>query len=99
MRRLLWLLLLILLPLAEGGFVAEYPPAPPKPIVWQKWDDTIFQRARREHKFVLLDLHAVWCHWCHVMDERTYADPRVMSWIKSNYIAVGVDQDSRHELA
>ena len=54
-------------------------PAPPstQPIAWQPWSDDVFARAKREHKFVLLDLEAVWCHWCHVMDETTYRDPEV----------------------
>jgi uncharacterized protein YyaL (SSP411 family) len=68
-------------------------------IAWQPWNDAIFDQARREHKFVLLDLHAVWCHWCHVMDEKTYADPGVVALLHSNYIAVSVDQDSRPDLA
>ena len=70
-----------------------------KVIAWQPWSDSIFARARREHKFVLLDLQAVWCHWCHVMDKKTYADPRVIGLIQSRYIAVRVDQDSRPDLA
>jgi hypothetical protein len=59
----------------------------------------LFEQARREHRFVMLDLEAVWCHWCHVMDENTYADPTVIAIIKTNYIAVRVDQDSRPDLS
>ena len=73
-------------------------PAAPA-IAWQPWSDSVFAQARREHKFVLLDLHAVWCHWCHVMDTTTYSDPRVIALIQSHYIAVSVDQDSRPDLA
>jgi uncharacterized protein YyaL (SSP411 family) len=68
-------------------------------IAWQPWSDSAFTQAKREHKFVLLDLHAVWCHWCHVMDSKTYADPKVIALIQSKYIAVSVDQDSRPDLA
>ncbi len=46
-------------------------------IAWQPWSDQIFERAKAEHRFVLLDLGAGWCHWCHVMDELTYSDPQV----------------------
>jgi len=74
-------------------------PGRAQPIAWQGWSDGVFARARREHKFVLLDLEAVWCHWCHVMDETTYRDPRVQALFGSNYIAVQVDQDSRPDLA
>jgi uncharacterized protein YyaL (SSP411 family) len=74
--------------------------APVNPsIAWQPWSDGVFAEARREHKFVLLDLEAVWCHWCHVMDTTTYADPRVMAEIRAHYIAVRVDQDARPDLA
>ena len=27
---------------------------------WQSWSDAAFTQARKEHKFVLLDLEAVW---------------------------------------
>jgi uncharacterized protein YyaL (SSP411 family) len=79
--------------------LASDPAAPSQTIAWQPWSDSIFTEAEREHKFVLLDLQAVWCHWCHVMDEKTYADPRVIALIQSRYIAVRVDQDSRPDLA
>jgi uncharacterized protein YyaL (SSP411 family) len=72
--------------------------AEPK-IDWQPWSDDVFQKAKAEHKLVLLDLGAVWCHWCHVMDETTYRDPDVIQWISKNFIAVRVDQDARPDLS
>lgn len=68
-------------------------------VVWHKWDDELFERARKENKFVLLDLEAVWCHWCHVMDHDTYTDKRVIELMNSKYLAVKVDQDSRPDLS
>jgi uncharacterized protein len=68
-------------------------------IDWQPWSDSVFERAVRENRFVLLDLEAVWCHWCHVMDEVTYSDPKVVELIKSRYIPVRVDQDSRPDIS
>src|ERR1051325_3417528 len=69
------------------------------PIQWQPWSNDVFVRAKREHRFVLLDLEAVWCHWCHVMDEMTYSDDRVIALMNQRYIAVRVDQDSRPDLS
>jgi uncharacterized protein YyaL (SSP411 family) len=71
----------------------------PAEIDWQPWSDSIFEKARKEHRFVLLDLGAVWCHWCHVMEEITYRDPKVIALIKQRYIAVRVDQDARPDLS
>jgi uncharacterized protein len=68
-------------------------------IHWQPWSGDVFAQARREHKFVLLDLEAVWCHWCHVMDEVTYADSAVRKELNDHYLLVKVDQDSRPDLS
>lgn len=68
-------------------------------IDWQPWSENVFERARGENRFVLLDLGAVWCHWCHVMEDITYRDPEVIRLIGSRYIAVRVDQDSRPDLS
>ncbi|HEV8646637.1 MAG TPA: DUF255 domain-containing protein [Burkholderiales bacterium] len=70
------------------------------PVVdWQPWSDSVFERARTEKRFVLLDLEAVWCHWCHVMERETYHNPAVVKLIGRHYIAVKVDQDARPDLS
>ncbi|MBL8149100.1 MAG: thioredoxin domain-containing protein [Blastocatellia bacterium] len=68
-------------------------------IQWVDWSDDLFERAKRENRFVVLDLEAVWCHWCHVMDDITYRDPKVIELMNSKFIAVKVDQDSRPDLS
>ena len=87
--------------LALGAAVAPVRAAgkPAEAIVWHAWSPEIFAQAKREHKFILLDLEAVWCHWCHVMAETTYRDPAVVGSLQSHYLAVRVDQDSRPDLA
>jgi len=68
-------------------------------IVWHDFDESIFVDAKKQDKFVLLDLEAVWCHWCHVMDKETYADPVVVKLLNDKYICVRVDQDARPDLS
>jgi uncharacterized protein YyaL (SSP411 family) len=87
------LLLAALLALAAGGARAA------DAVAWQPWSAGAFAQAKRENKFVIMDLEAVWCHWCHVMDETTYRDPRVISLLGARYVAVRVDQDSRPDLS
>jgi uncharacterized protein YyaL (SSP411 family) len=74
-------------------------PTQPSTLHWQAWSDGAFTQARAEHKFVLLDLEAVWCHWCHVMDDVTYRDPAVMRLLNERYVLVKVDQDSRPDIS
>jgi len=68
-------------------------------VVWQPYDDSVFERARAENKIVLLNLEAVWCHWCHVMAAQTYSDPQVQALLARHFIAVKVDQDARPDLS
>jgi uncharacterized protein YyaL (SSP411 family) len=70
-----------------------------EPIQWNGWSDELFSRATAEQRFVILDLEAVWCHWCHVMEKTTYADPDVTELLASKYIAVRVDQDANPDLS
>ena len=69
------------------------------PIAWRDWSDQVFADARAQKKYVLLDLGAVWCHWCHVMDATTYHDPKVAKLIRDHFIPVRVDQDAQPDLS
>jgi len=68
-------------------------------ISWNGWNDEVFARAAAEKRFVVLDLEAEWCHWCHVMERTTYADAAVVDLMASKYIAVRVDQDANPDLS
>ncbi len=96
MRRILKVTILFL-GMFSAGLRAEN--LPPQKIAWQSWSDEVFAQAKREQKLVLLDLEAVWCHWCHVMDQETYANPEVAGQIQGHYIPVKVDQDAMPGLA
>src|SRR5574340_48107 len=69
-----------------------------QPIRWHEWGEEAFASARRENKPILLDIGAVWCHWCHVMDRESYEDPEVAQIINDNFIAIKVDRDERPDV-
>src|SRR5688572_9929996 len=69
-----------------------------QPIRWHEWGEEAFAAARRENKPILLDIGAVWCHWCHVMDRESYDSPEVADIINRNFIAVKVDRDERPDV-
>lgn len=66
---------------------------------WLRDDRAAFAQAREQQRFVLLYLEAVWCHWCHVMDHQTYADPAVRALVDAHYVPLRIDQDARPDLA
>jgi hypothetical protein len=67
-------------------------------IHWRHWGPDAFQEAAREDKPILLAISAVWCHWCHVMDETSYSDEQVISLINDRYVPVRVDNDQRPDI-
>src|SRR5215472_14034087 len=69
-----------------------------QPVRWHEWGEEAFATALRENKPMLLDIGAVWCHWCHVMDRESYDDPEVARIVNENFVAVKVDRDERPDI-
>lgn len=69
-----------------------------QPVQWLPWGTEAFARAAAEDKLVLLDIGAVWCHWCHVMDGESYEDPETAALINDHFIAIKVDRDERPDV-
>jgi hypothetical protein len=69
-----------------------------QPVQWNAWGEAAFARAQAEDKPILLDIGAVWCHWCHVMDRESYEDPEIAALINDHFVAVKVDRDERPDV-
>jgi uncharacterized protein YyaL (SSP411 family) len=69
-----------------------------QPIDWHPWSTEPFALARAADRPVLLDIGAVWCHWCHVMDGESYEDPKLAEFINTNFVCVKVDRDERPDV-
>lgn len=69
-----------------------------QPIYWHEWGPEAFATATKENKPVLLDIGAVWCHWCHVMDRESYESPEIAAIINQHFIAIKVDRDERPDV-
>jgi uncharacterized protein YyaL (SSP411 family) len=69
-----------------------------QPVQWNEWGDAAFEKAKREDKPILLDIGAVWCHWCHVMDRESYENEEIARLINEHYVPVKVDRDERPDI-
>ncbi len=69
-----------------------------QPIDWYEWGEEAFRKARAEEKPVLLDIGAVWCHWCHVIDRESYENPEIAAMINQLFVPVKVDRDERPDV-
>ena len=69
-----------------------------QPVHWSPWGDAAFARAQQEKKPILLDIGAVWCHWCHVMDGESYEDAAVAELLNRDFVCIKVDRDERPDV-
>ncbi len=69
-----------------------------QPIDWYEWGENAFELARAADKPILLDIGAVWCHWCHVIDRESYENPEIARIINEHFVPVKVDRDERPDV-
>jgi uncharacterized protein len=69
-----------------------------QPIHWFPWGPQAFDAARAQDRPVLLDIGAVWCHWCHVMDGESYEDPALARYLNDHFVCIKVDRDERPDV-
>lgn len=101
MKRVLLLICCCLLlpgPLRASDF--RFSPKPNKAhlIQWRAWGQDSLEEAKKQDRLVLLSLSAVWCHWCHVMDETTYSNEEIIAFINDHFIPIRVDSDMRPDI-
>jgi uncharacterized protein YyaL (SSP411 family) len=86
---------------ASSGHTAfHFSPRPNRAheIRWREWSNAAFTEAAQSDKPILLAISAVWCHWCHVMDETTYSQRAIIDAINDHYVPVRVDNDRRPDI-
>ena len=84
--------------LLAGSASAYLQSAAHQPIHWYPWGSKAFAAASEADKPILLDIGAVWCHWCHVMDGESYENPGLAAFLNENFVCVKVDRDERPDV-
>ncbi|MDM8535825.1 thioredoxin domain-containing protein [Desulfobacterales bacterium HSG17] len=68
------------------------------PVNWYPWGDEAFETARKKGLPILLSVGYSTCHWCHVMEEESFEDIEIATYINENYIAIKVDREERPDV-
>ncbi|GAC1505092.1 MAG: thioredoxin domain-containing protein [Candidatus Dormibacteraceae bacterium] len=86
--------------MVETGGEFHFSPRPNRAaeINWHPWSEAAFTEAKQAGRPILLSISAVWCHWCHVMDETTYSHPGIIDLINREYVPIRVDNDVRPDI-
>src|ERR1700752_587233 len=69
-----------------------------QPVDWYPWGAPAFGRAKELNRPILLDVGAVWCPWCDLMDRDTYINAATADYINQHFVAVKVDFDASPKL-
>src|SRR5271166_4285563 len=69
-----------------------------QPVDWYPWGAEAFKRAKELDRPILLDVGAVWCPWCGLMDRDTYTNPETAEYVNQHFVAVKVDFDASPKL-
>lgn len=86
--------------MASAGASLHFSPRPNRAaeIHWRPWGRGAFAEAAAAGRPVLLAISAVWCHWCHVMDETSYSDGEVIHLLNERFVPIRVDNDERPDV-
>jgi len=68
------------------------------PVDWYPWGSQALERARTEHKPILLSIGYSACHWCHVMARESFEDPQTASLMNRDFVSIKVDREERPDL-
>ena len=61
---------------------------------WNKYDEGLAM-ASKQNKPLMVDFYTDWCGYCKKLDKETYSDPAVADYIKTHFIAVKVNAESK----
>ena len=56
--------------------------------------DEGLEKAAKEKKNMIVDFYTDWCHWCKVMDEKTFHNPDVAKKLRERFITVRLDAEN-----
>lgn len=68
------------------------------PVDWYPWGEEAFERARREHKPVLVSIGYSACHWCHVMERESFEDQDIAAYMNEHFVNIKVDREERPDV-
>jgi len=68
------------------------------PVDWYPWGEEAFARAKREGRPIFLSIGYSTCHWCHVMEKESFADPDIAALMNEAFVSIKVDREERPDL-
>ncbi len=99
MYRYTLLILFLLLPLMQviGQKKKEKKGDEKNSIQWMSWEEAL-QANQKNPKKIFVDVYTHWCGWCKKMDQSTFSDPEVISYMNENYHPVKLNAEMKQDV-
>ena len=68
------------------------------PIHWQRWNENLYGNSNKEEKLLVVSIGYSSCHWCHVMEEETFENEEVATFMNDKFISIKVDREENPEI-
>ncbi len=68
------------------------------PVHWRPWGPEALAEAKEKNKPILLSIGYTACHWCHVMNHESFADPGTAALMNELFVNVKVDREERPDI-
>ena len=68
------------------------------PVHWYPWGREAFADAKANNRPVLLSVGYAACHWCHVMNHESFADPETAALMNERFVSIKVDREERPDV-
>ena len=68
------------------------------PVNWHSWNPETLQKAKDLKKPIFLSVGYSTCHWCHVMEEESFENIEIASYLNEHYIPIKIDREERPDI-
>ncbi len=68
------------------------------PVDWRPWGEEALAEARASDRPLLVSIGYSACHWCHVMERESFADPATAELMNRWFVSVKVDREERPDV-
>lgn len=68
------------------------------PVDWYPWGEEAFSLAKSLDKPIFLSIGYATCHWCHVMEKESFANPKTAKVLNDTFVCIKVDREELPEI-
>jgi hypothetical protein len=68
------------------------------PVNWYPWGTEALEKAKTEHKPILVSIGYSACHWCHVMERESFKDSATAELMNAHFVCIKIDREERPDI-